>query len=257
MPALSVQYSKAGIKVFQFKHFIVRQGDAAMKVTTDACLFGAWVAENVRHLNNHHKPSDALDIGTGTGLLSLMVAQKFNASIDAIEIDSSAAGQATENFRASNWHERLRVINADVSTHLFEKQYDLIFSNPPFYQNDLRSPDAAVNDARHDTGLTLAQLPVLVSRLLKEEGQFAVLLPYHRHHEFEKEAAKQHLIPVKCLFIKPTVKHQYTRAIQLYKRSSDESQAHQPVMSDLVIKEVHHSYTTDFISYLQDYYISL
>jgi tRNA1Val (adenine37-N6)-methyltransferase len=242
---------------FQFKQFLVRQGHAAMKVTTDACLFGAWVAENFRHLTAHSKPIDALDIGTGTGLLSLMVAQKVNATIDAIEIDPAAAGQAAENFAVSNWKERLQVITADASTYLFQQQYDLIFSNPPFYENDLRSPDAAVNHARHDTGLTLADLAALVNRLLKQEGHFAVLLPYHRHHEFEKQATMQHLLPVKYLFIKPTLKHQYTRVIQLYKQSTNEPEEHQPVTSELVIKEVHHSYTTDFISYLQDYYISL
>ena len=241
---------------FHFKQFTVKQGQAAMKVTTDACLFGGWVAENARYLNVSSKPLHALDIGTGTGLLSLFIAQKVNASIDAIEIDSAAVSQAAGNFAASNWSERLRVIAGDAITYAFEREYDLIFSNPPFYENDLRSPDAAINYARHDTALTLTDLAAVVSRLLKQEGHFAVLLPYHRHSQFVQEAAREHLLPVKYLFVKPTPKHQYTRVMQLYKKTSHQS-GEELVSGELIIKEVHHSYSPAFISYLEDYYLSL
>jgi tRNA1Val (adenine37-N6)-methyltransferase len=242
---------------FEFKQFTVKQGQAAMKVTTDACLFGGWVAENFCHLNISSEPLHALDIGTGTGLLSLMIAQKVNALIDAIEIDNAAVSQAAGNFAASKWSERLKVIAGDVTTYAFERQYDLIFSNPPFYENDLRSPDAAINYARHDTALTLTALAAVVSRLLKQQGNFAVLLPYHRHTQFLQEAAREHLLPEKYLFIKPTPKHQYTRVMQLYKKVSDHSAEQQPVSGELIIKEVHHSYSPAFISYLEDYYLSL
>ena len=242
---------------FQFKQFTVKQDQAAMKVTTDACLFGGWVAENFRHLNVSSQPLHALDIGTGTGLLSLMIAQKVNARIDAIEIDSASVSQAAGNFAASNWSHRLKVLAGDVTTYAFERQYDLIFSNPPFYENDLRSPDAAINYARHDTALTLRDLAAVVRPLLSEEGNFAVLLPNHRHTQFLQEAVKEHLLPVKYLFVKPTPKHQYTRVMQLYKKTSDQSAEQPPASGALIIKEVHHSYSPDFISYLEDYYLSL
>ena len=242
---------------FQFKQFTVKQGQAAMKVTTDACLFGGWVAENFRHLNVSSQPLHALDIGTGTGLLSLMIAQKVNALIDAIEIDSAAVSQAAGNFAASKWSERLKVIAGNVRTYAFEPRYDLIFSNPPFYENDLRSPDDVINHARHDTALTLTDLAAAVSRLLKQEGNFAVLLPYHRHAQFLQQAAREHLLPVKYLFVKPTPKHQYTRVMQLYKKTSDRSGEMGPVSGELIIKEVHHSYSPAFISYMEDYYLSL
>jgi tRNA1Val (adenine37-N6)-methyltransferase len=127
-----------------------------MKVTTDACLFGAWVAKEINNekilINNY------LDIGTGTGLLSLMIAQKNSSvKIDSIEIDKEAAEQALENVNASSWKERINVIHADAKDFAFTKKYDLIVSNPPFYENELKSPDEKKNMAHHG-GLSLDKL---------------------------------------------------------------------------------------------------
>src|SRR5882724_12429409 len=117
---------------FQFKQFTIHQDHCAMKVTTDASLFGAWAEESVR--SREPGVRNILDIGTGTGLLSLMLAQRINADIDAIEIDEAAAEQAIENTEASAWKERITVINADAKNYSFPKKYDCIISNPPFYE---------------------------------------------------------------------------------------------------------------------------
>ena len=123
---------------FQFKQFIIHQDRCAMKVTTDACLFGAWVAEEDKSEKIITK--NVLDIGTGTGLLSLMYAQKNSlANIDAIEIDEDAYIQAKENVAASPFAERINIIHDDIKRFTFSKKYDCIISNPPFYEKEIRS----------------------------------------------------------------------------------------------------------------------
>src|SRR5437016_546981 len=132
---------------FQFKQFTVHQERSTLKVSTDSCIFGAWVAEKSRELR-FVDPSTgsgrtipaALDIGAGTGLLMLMLAQQWNGAIDGIEIDKSAYEQALENIQASPWGNRLHLFNGDITSFALPGVYDLIISNPPFYEGDLISP---------------------------------------------------------------------------------------------------------------------
>lgn len=114
---------------FQFKQFIIHQDACAMKVCTDACLFGAWVANKVQKL----KPNSVLDVGAGTGLLSLILAQKTDAIIHAVEIDDEAAKQAEDNFKSSPWSNRIKIINQPVQNIKITGKYDFILSNPPFF----------------------------------------------------------------------------------------------------------------------------
>ena len=160
---------------FQFQQFRVEQGKTAMKVCTDACIFGAWLAQILGP-----REGRLLDIGTGTGLLALMVAQVSRLQIDAIDIDEEAVEQARHNFLSSPWPDRLRSIQADSRTWVAEERYDVIISNPPFYENDLRSPDARRNDALHSQRLTLEELRKAVHGMLKPEGEWGILLPYSR-----------------------------------------------------------------------------
>ncbi|HMI78726.1 MAG TPA: methyltransferase, partial [Ferruginibacter sp.] len=184
---------------FQFKQFTVFQDKCAMKVCTDACLFGSLIA------NGQLLPAHCLDIGTGTGLLSLMYAQKDPlAIIDAVEIDEAVAGQAKENFAASPWAGRLNIFNTDILALHPPEKYDLIFSNPPFFEDDLRSPDEFKNSAKHDTTLDLKQLLQVVDTNLTNEGSFAVLLPYHRVEYFTNEADKAGLHLVEYVLVKQT-----------------------------------------------------
>lgn len=154
---------------FQFKQFTVHQAAGAMKVTTDACLFGAWCAEEIQSLNGK---KNILDIGTGTGLLPLMIAQKNSASIDAIEIEKASADEAIQNIQASPFAETIHVIQADISGYQPPEKYDIIICNPPFYEDELQSPDALKNVAHHGTHLKLEQLFQIINVLLKEQGNF-------------------------------------------------------------------------------------
>jgi tRNA1Val (adenine37-N6)-methyltransferase len=142
-----------------------------MKVTTDACLFGAWVVNKVK--SEKSKIKSVLDIGTGTGLLSIMLAQKNpEIKIDAIEIDKDAAEQAKINAGSSPWKEQINIIQDDVKAFSFEKEFDLIISNPPFYENEIRSATDSKNVAHHSENLTLKELLVIIKENLTKRGSF-------------------------------------------------------------------------------------
>src|SRR5688572_6302630 len=159
---------------FQFKRFITYQDKCSMKVCTDACIFGAWIANIIS--NAKSGILNCLDIGAGTGLLSLMIAQKTSALIDAIEIEAYAFEQAKENFSNSPWNQRLRIFYSDVKHFNSPLKYDFIISNPPFYQNDLTSPLKTKNVAKHSTDLNLDELLGVIKNLLNKSGSFAILL---------------------------------------------------------------------------------
>jgi tRNA1Val (adenine37-N6)-methyltransferase len=146
---------------FRFKQFTVYHDRTAMKVTTDACLFGAWSSEIIN--KGLFAKDNALEIGAGTGLLSLMVAQKNNITIDAVEIDASASQQAAENIVASPWKERISIHHSDILRFDNHKKYDCIFSNPPFYENEIDSINDKKNLAHHGLGLKLDVLFEIMS----------------------------------------------------------------------------------------------
>lgn len=230
-----------------------------MKVCTDACLFGAltsnFILSVAKGQTSNHKPqtSNCLDIGTGTGLLSLMFAQKnHNAVIDAVEIDTGAAEQAKENFSASPWKERLNILNENILSFTSRKNYDLIISNPPFFENDLRSPDRDKNNAKHDTSLSLTELLQVVKPNLTTDGVFAVLLPYQRVHYFIEEAAASGLYLTQQVLVKQSGKHDFFRGILFLGRKKTE-----PLTSSINIKDKEGNYTPEFIAALQDYYLYL
>ncbi|MBV9963005.1 MAG: methyltransferase [Parafilimonas sp.] len=225
-----------------------------MKVCTDACLFGAWAANSIQ--NSKVKIKNCLDIGIGTGLLSLMLAQKLNnAKIDAVEIDEAAAQQAKENFEASAWKERLNVYNLAiqqfVNSAIRQFKYDVIISNPPFYENDLKSNDTKRNIALHSAELKLDVLLQVADELLNDEGLFFLLLPFHRLSEFEILMNEIFFIREKAL-VKQTTKHDYFRCmLMLTKKSTTSSQ------SEIIILKEKNEYTDDFKNLLNDYYLYL
>ena len=221
-----------------------------MKVCTDACLFGAYTANTIKHSTSNLQK--ILDIGSGTGLLSLMLAQQIDAEIDAVEIDRAAFIQAKENFEASHWAFRLHIFNTDILNYTTGKKYDCIISNPPFFEDDLRSDDEARNAARHDTTLTLIQLLSAVNDHLSKEGFFFVLLPFHRVDFFEKESLAYHFHLNNKILIRHTATHPYFRAILVFSKSKLTE-----TTTELIIKNENGVYTEEFVDLLQDYYLNL
>ncbi len=231
---------------FQFKQFRIQQDNCAMKVCTDSCMFGAWipVADNVQNI---------LDIGAGTGLLSLMLAQKSNAFIDAIEIDLSAFEQASENIHQSIWRDKIHIIHRDIKEFEPKKKYDLIVCNPPFYEKDVLSEQLNERVAKHSSHLTLNELLQTVKLHISNAGQFAILLPYKRKIEFEKIAANIGLFPHKILLLKQTPKHDYFRYIALCSTSIAEN----IITETICIKDENNQYSQEATHLLKPYYLHL
>ena len=234
--------------MFSFKKFTVLQDRCAMKVCTDACLFGAWVAAAIENTAVQH----ILDIGTGTGLLSLMLAQKTSAEIDALEINADAATQAKENVAASPWRERVQVHCTDAASFVSQNKYQLIISNPPFYENDLRSPDENKNAAKHDSTLTLENLLKIISAHLAPGGSAAILLPYQRSAAFEKAAAQHSLFVQQKTIVQQTANHAPFRSMLLL---SSNQIAFTP--NNLLIHLPDRQYSPAFTQLLKDYYLKL
>lgn len=232
---------------FQFKQFTIQQEHCAMKVCTDACLFGAWVANWLQ--NKEDQPNQILDIGTGTGLLSLMLAQITNANIDAVEIDEAAAKQAKENFKLSRWSNQLTVFHSDIQSFFTPKKYDLIISNPPFYEQDLKSSDTARNIALHSQALTLAELLQLVLKQITPSGYFAMLLPYFRASEFIEMAKQWGFIVVKEARVQQTDSHDFFRTMLIFSY-----QAQEAITETILIKN-NHTYSITFRNLLSSYYL--
>ncbi len=232
---------------FQFKQFTIHQDNCAMKVCTDSCLFGAYITSNIQPIT-----SNILDIGTGTGLLALMVAQKSTATIDAVEIDEQAYLQAKNNFELSPWKERLQVFNASIQQYIPDKKYDLIISNPPFFENDLRSENKEKNAARHDTTLTLAELIQFIYHNLSTSGKAAILLPYSRRGDFDELLKTLDFFIEEKVLIKQTTKHNYFRVFIIFGRN------HTTFFEKvLTIKGDDNNYTDHFKKLLKDYYLHL
>lgn len=180
-----------------------------MKVSTDACLFGAWLA------SLSVPAARVLDIGCGTGLLMGMLAQASTARLYGIDIDEDAAAQATENMEASPWAERCVVIPGDVRTTPLPGPFDLILSNPPFFADQLKSPDARSNLARHSTALDLETLAGVMAAHLQPEGYTAVLLPHERADDWLVQGGMQGWRLVRRLDIRSSAAHPPLRACLL------------------------------------------
>lgn len=236
---------------FQFKQFAVQQEHCAMKVCTDACLFGAWVAAQIKTDSLFATNESILDIGTGTGLLSLMIAQQITATIDAIEIDADAAKQAAENFNAASFKPNIQLMHVNAKEWKSEKKYAFIISNPPFFENDLMSGDDKKNLALHSTELTLENLIHTITNNLTPTGSFALLLPYHRKDYLISLALKNGFHLLRDLSVKQTPKHAFFRSCLVFGRTIKT-----PLFEEIIIQN-NGVYTDQFSALLQPYYLSL
>jgi len=228
-----------------------------MKVTTDGCLFGAWLAERVRSSELGVRSLETvLDIGTGTGLLSLMLAQKNpGLQIDAIEIDKEAAEQAVENVRSSPWKDRINVIYGDARNQRFPKKYDLILSNPPFYENELKAVNAKQNMAHHNEGLLFSAVLDLITGNLSEDGYYFLLLPYKRNKEIKKILIDHALSIQHITFVRQSMNHDYFRLLVSGSRHNERPV--ETMINEIVIKDGNDHYTPEFTRLLEPYYLHL
>jgi tRNA1Val (adenine37-N6)-methyltransferase len=237
---------------FKFKQFTIHQDRCAMKVTTDACLFGAWVAK--RAGSRESGAGKILDIGTGTGLLSLMLAQKANALIDTIEIDKDAFEQAEENIWGSPWKERINIFHADIRKFSFPHKYDVIISNPPFYENELRSADEKKNIAHHG-GLPLNDLLDLIFHHLDTHGQFYLLLPSKRMMDAGLLLSKYELRVTESLMVRQSTQHDYFRTFIKGEHTGNREETYSK--GEIAIWNDKKEYTKEFADLLKDYYLYL
>ncbi len=232
---------------FKFKQFTVQQDRCAMKVCTDACVFGSWVPiENAERI---------LDIGAGTGLLSLMAAQRNkNARISAVELDLDAFSQATENIKNSTFADRIQIFHTAIQDFLPPEKFECIISNPPFFQSDLRSPDAKVNLAHHADSLTFQELLNAVNKLLTQTGRFSILLPVEEGIIFQELAEKSGLVLIRKLTLFHQNGKKAFRSIMVYRQR--EYADNRLVSDDLFIyNEDGKTYHPEFAELMKDFYL--
>lgn len=233
---------------FRFKQFTVHQDQCSLKVCTDACLFGAWAAYLLP--GEYNQP--ILDVGTGTGLLSLMLAQVSASAIDAVEINEDHVRQATANFTGSPWNERLQVHAVDFLKFQSPRSYGFIISNPPFFEGSLKSPDAGKNAAKHDSTLTLGPLIRKAADLLAHRGRLALLLPEHREADAVLESHKNGLNVLHIVRVRPAAGKAFFRIMMLLGKASDS-----PRTEEISIHNNGREYTQQFRDLLKPYYLYL
>ena len=230
---------------FCFKQFSVKQDKCAMKVGTDAVLLGAWAS-----VEGSHK---ILDIGTGTGVIALMLAQKSTASIDALDIDEDSCQQARENIRNSKWKDRIFVHHTPFQNYSSTKddKYCVIISNPPFFVGSYKSPDNATNTAHHADLLPFQELLNGVLSLLHPEGKFCVILPLKEGEQFIQMAAEKKLFLTKLTRVR-TTGYKSTEKGLLMQFEFNKKQLAEDVLT--IESDTRHSYTEEYKQLTKDYY---
>ncbi|MCK5823581.1 MAG: methyltransferase [Bacteroidales bacterium] len=231
---------------FKFKKFIINQNNCAMKVGTDGVLIGAWV--------DCIDKKRILDIGTGSGLISLMMAQRSKAVIDAIEIDNNSFSQAKENILNSDWGNRINIFN--ISFQEFNKNksnlYNLIVTNPPYFINSLKANTPERTNARHNNLLTHSDLLAGVDKLLTKEGVFCLILPYEQTQGFIKLAENYGFYCTKILKVKPTPEKKPKRALIELRREKIKYEENVLIIE----KSKRHDYTKEYKELTKDFYLA-
>jgi len=227
---------------------MVHQDRCAMKIGTDGVLLGAWVSiEN--------KPFKILEIGSGTGIISLQLAQRsFAKNIDAIEIDEDAFEQCFENFENSPWADRLFCYHASAQEFALEwdETYDLIVSNPPFYSEDYKTKSEARDKARFNDALPFEDLIGCVYELLSEDGVFAIIIPRKEELAFIELASKAGLFPIRICRVRGNVTSEEKRSLIEFSFQNSETK-----LEHLTIETTRHNYTDRYKNLVQDFYLKM
>ena len=233
---------------FKFKQFTIQQERSAMKIGTDGVLLGAWVSLE----GNLYS---ILDIGAGTGILALQMAQRsFTETIDAIEIDENAFEECVENFEASPWGDRLFCYHASAQEYAEEIdiKYDLIVSNPPFYNDEYKADNEARNTARFTETLPFQDLVIIVSKLLSDKGVFALILPRKEEAYFIKLASKVGLFPKRICRVKGNATSEVKRSLIEFSFQKKDA-----IFEDLTIEISRHHYTKEYQDLVKDFYLKM
>lgn len=233
--------------IFKFKQFTIRQEKAGMKVGTDGVLLGAWA--------DCRDAFTILDIGTGTGLIALMLAQRTDGMIDGIEIDTDAFDEACYNVEASDWQQRITLFNTPLQEYarICSKKYDIIVSNPPFFTNSLKTPDAQRTMARHNDSLAPFELFEGVKKLIAPKGSLFIIIPAANYDEFNHLATKHGFTCRKKLWVKPTPDIQPKRVLLEYYHGDCENIEEESLV---VEQNGRHQYSDEYKALTKDYYLA-
>ena len=230
---------------FAFKQFTVRHDRCAMKVGTDGVLLGAWT--DLSHSRR------ILDIGTGTGLIALMLAQRcMDARITAIDLDSAAVEQAQENIQASPWKDRIEALQQDICTYPPNGTFDTIVSNPPYFIDSLKCPDGQRSTARHTDTLDADRLIGKVSELLTSDGRFSIILPAEQTEDLIRVAGEKGLHPSRQTWVITRPGLSPKRILMEFRKTPVTLQP-----DELVIELERHVYSEEYIALTQEFYLKM
>tara|TARA_B100000809_G_C15110946_1_gene520564 strand:- start:174 stop:887 length:714 start_codon:yes stop_codon:yes gene_type:complete len=236
------------IAPFQFKQFSINQDQCAMKIGTDGVLLGAWSSLESR-------PFSILDIGAGTGVLSLMLAQRSDAEvIEALEIDDKAFEQCVDNFEQSDWNDRLFCYHASLEEfeEEIEDTYDLIICNPPFYSEDYKTKNIARDLARFQDAMPFEHLLKSVSSLLSEDGRFNIIIPFSEEKKMIDLAKQVALFPKKITHVRGNPSADIKRSLIEFSFLNQDVK-----ISELTIAITRHQYTDDYINLTKAFYLKM
>ncbi|GGG41766.1 tRNA1(Val) (adenine(37)-N6)-methyltransferase [Croceivirga lutea] len=236
------------MKIFQFKQFAITQDKCAMKVGTDGVLLGAWV-------DIQDGIESVLDIGAGTGLLALQMAQRSGVdTIDAVELHNDAFEQCVENFEASEWSDRLFCYHASFQEFFQEidETYDLLIANPPFFTEEVSSGNTPRDKARQERSLPFEHLLFGAAKLLSSKGSFAVIIPFSEEGHFLELAKHVQLFPNRITRVRGNKKVPVKRSLLQLSRNQNEIE-----IKELVIEKERHVYTQEYINLTKDFYLKM
>ena len=230
---------------FAFKQFTVRHDRCAMKVGTDGVLLGAWA--DLSHSRR------ILDIGTGTGLIALMLAQRcMDARITAIDLDSAAVEQAQENIQASPWKDRIEALQQDICTYHPNGTFDTIVSNPPYFIDSLKCPDGQRSTARHTDTLDADRLIGKVSELLTSDGRFSIILPAEQTEDLIRVSGEKGLHPSRQTWVITRPGLSPKRILMEFRKIPVTLQP-----DELVIELERHVYSEEYIALTKEFYLKM
>jgi len=232
------------VQPFYFKKFKVYHDKSTMKVGTDSVLLGAWTETK--------NAESILDIGTGCGVIALMLAQKSSAFIDAIEIDKASYNQAVENFKISPWSYRLKAVNVDFKNFILscKKKYSLIVSNPPYFIESLKSNNLRKNIARHNDNLTFDTLAYGISKLMLPNGKASLILPINEFQIFKEISILNGLFCNKLTYVLPMINKNPNRVLSLWSKNISARET-----TELYLKDKEGIISNDYFELTKEFYL--